>query len=431
VASAVLSLIAILMAVLVLVVELFADPLARILSDFADPQLQTVLATCLRVIAPAVLLFGLTGGLAGLVYALRRFSITALSGAVFNLGIVLLTPLLAWRLGIYVLPLGIVAGSLAQLLINRHGLRDLRFRFSIAWRHPAVRRIGVLYAPIALGLVITQFQIIMDGRWASAAGEQSVSWMSYATTLIQLPLGLVPVAVSLAALPSLSLFAAERDWEGFRGVFGRGLRLVVVLLAPATIGLWVLAEPIIRLLFQHGSFSPADTVMTARALRFYLFGLPFAGVDFLLNYTYYARQNTRTPAAVGVISIGFYFVTALLLKDGPLGFLGLVLADSVKQAAHATIMAVLLVRGVGRLHQQRVWRTFGLSALAAILMGAVIFGLVKLIEALVGGGLLGELLTVGLAGGVGGMAYLAALRLLRVNEVARLVDAFVGRFRRR
>ena len=120
------------------------------------------------------------------------------------------------------LPLGIVVGSLGQLLINGSGLRDLRFRFSTAWRHPAVRRIGVLYIPIALGLIVTQFQIIVDGRWASATGEQSVSWMSYATTLIQLPLGLVPVAVSLAALPSLSQFAAERDWDGLSRHFRPG-----------------------------------------------------------------------------------------------------------------------------------------------------------------------------------------------------------------
>lgn len=431
VASAVLTLIAIVMGVIVLLVEVFAGPLAGLLSDFADPQLQAVLATCLRVIAPAVLLFGLTGGLTGLLYALRRFSYTALSGAIFNLGIVILTPILAHRMGIYVLPLGIVVGGLGQLLISGYGLRDLRFRFVTAWRHPAVRRIGKLYIPIALGLLVTQFQIIMDGRWATATGEQSVSWMSFATTLIQLPLGLVPVAVSLAALPSLSQFAAEQDWEGFRSIFGRGLRLVVVLLVPATVGLWVLAEPVIRLLFQHGNFSPEDTVMTARALHFYLFGLPFAGVDFLLNYTFYARQNTRTPAIVGVISIGFYFVTALLLKDGPLGFLGLVLADSAKQAAHAAIMTVLLLRSVGRLHRQQVLRTFGLSAAAAGLMAVVVYLVSQALNGIAPGGKLGALLIVAVAGGVGGALYLLALKWLRVEEVTRLVDGVFRRFRRK
>lgn len=431
VASAVLTLIAIIMGVIVLLVEAFAGPLAGLLSDFADPQLETMLANCLRVIAPAVLLFGLTGGLTGLLYALRRFSYTAMSGAIFNLGIVLLTPLLARRIGIYVLPLGIVTGSVGQMLISGYGLRDLRFRFSAAWRHPAVRRIGKLYIPIALGLVVTQVQIIMDGRWATAAGAQSVSWMSYATTLIQLPLGLVPIAVSLAALPSLSQFAAEHDWEGFRGIFGRGLRLVVVLLLPATVGLWVLAEPVIHLLFQHGQFTPQDTVMAARALHFYLIGLPFAGVDFLLNYTFYARQNTRTPAVVGVVSIVFYFATALLLKDGPLGFLGLVLADSAKQASHAAIMTALLLRSVGRLHNQQFLRTLGFSAVGAGIMAVVLYLVSQSLGRVAPEGKLGALLIVAVAGGLGGGLYLLALRLARVEEVSRLVDTVAGRILRR
>lgn len=421
VASTVLSLIALIMGVVVLVLEFFAGPLAGLLSDFANPEYERVLRDCLRIISPAVLFFGLTGGATGLLYALRRFNYTAISGAVFNLGIVTLTPLLASRLSIYVLPLGILAGSLMQLAVVGWGARGLALRFSSAWRHPAVRRIGRLYLPIALGLIVTQFQIIVDGRWASAAGAQSVSWMGYATNLIQLPLGLIPVAISLAALPTLSQRAADEDWDGFRSIFGRGLRLVLVLLLPAAVGLWALAEPIIRLLFQHGNFNVEDTVMTARALRFYLAGLPFAGVDFLLNYTFYARQNTRTPATVGVISIGFYFLTALLLK-GPLGFLGLVLADSAKQAAHAVIMTALLLRSVGRLHRQGVLRTLAAGCGVALAMGAGVWAISQVLAPLLPAGKIGALVTVAAAGGAGALFYLAALRLLHVEEITRLVD---------
>ncbi len=421
VASAVFSLIAVAMAAIVILLELFAGPIAGVLGDFEDPALQGVLARSLRVIAPAVLLFGLSGGVTGLLYSLKRFSYTALSGAVFNLGIVIAAPLLANRIGVYALPLGIIGGSLLQLAVLLPGLRDLRLGLSAAWEHPAVRRILRLYVPIALGLIVTQVQIIVDGRWASATGEQSVSWMRYATTLIQLPLGLVPVAVSLAALPSLSQRAAAADWEGFRGIFARGLRLVLVLLIPAAVGLWVLAQPVIRLLFEHGSFLPADTVMTAKALRFYLLGLMFAGVDFLLNYTFYARQDTRTPAIVGVIAVGFYFVAALALK-GPLGFLGLVLADSVKQAGHALIMTGLLLHSVGRLRGQRIQGTALKAAAAALAMGIGVWWLIGWLGARVPAGLAGEVAVVAVAAGAGGALYLLALRLLGVEEVVALVN---------
>lgn len=429
VASAIFSLIALAMGVIALILVLFAGPIAGLLSDFEDPALQAVLARSLRIIAPAVIFFGLSGGVTGLLYALRRFSYTAASGAVFNLGIVIAAPLLANRIGVYALPLGIVGGSALQLAVLAPGLRDVRLRFSAAWGHPAVRRILRLYVPIALGLIVTQAQIIVDGRWASATGAYALSWMGYATTLIQLPLGLVPVAVSLAALPTLSRHAAAADWDGFRSVFGRGLRLVLVLLIPSAVGLWVLAAPVIRLLFEHGAFESYDTYWTAIALRFYLLGLMFAGVDFLLNYTFYARQDTRTPAVVGVLSIGFYFIAAMALK-GPFGFLGLVLADSVKQLAHMVIMTLILVRSVGRLRDERILSTLAKTLAAALAMGAVVWLVARWIDPWAATGLPGEVAVVVVAGGLGAAFYVAALRRLGVPEVAAFTDALVARFRR-
>jgi putative peptidoglycan lipid II flippase len=428
VASAVLSLITIAMGAIVILLEIFAVPVANILGDFEDPALQVVLAQSLRLISPAVLLFGLSGGVAGLLYALKRFNYAALGGAVFNLGIVIAAPLLAGSIGIYALPIGVVGGSMLQLAVMLPGLRGLRIRLSAAWSHPAVRRILHLYTPIALGLIVTQFQIIVDGRWASATGAQSVSWMRYATTLIQMPLGLVPVAVSLAALPSMSQKAAGGDWDGYRSIFARGLRLITVLLIPATVGLWVLAAPVIGLLFQHGSFTAYDTQSTAQALRLYLLGLPFAGVDFLLNYSFYARQDTRTPAIVGVISVGLYFIVAAALK-GPYGYLGLVFADSVKQAGHALIMVVLLLRSVGRPHDG-IRKTAVATVIAAVAMGALVWLLSRLLAAVLPPGFLGELLLVGLSAGAGAVLYLAVLRLLGAPEAMTLMNALRRRLRR-
>ena len=418
--SAILTLIVIVLAFVVILLEVFAVPVANILGDFEDPALQTVLANCLRLISPALILFGLWGGVTGLLYALKRFNYTALSAAVFNLGIVVAAPLLAGRIGIYALPIGFLAGAVLQLAVTIPGLRDVRLRFNTAWNHPAVRRILRLYLPIALGLIITQFQIIVDRRWASAAGAQSVSWMRYATTLIQMPLGLVPVAVSLASLPGLSQRASAADWVGFRSIFGRGLRLVLVLLIPATVGLWVLAEPVIQVLFQHGAFTANDTSWTVLALRLYLFGMMFAGVDFLLNYTFYARQDTRTPAIVGVIAVGVYFVTALALK-GPLGFLGLVVADSTKQFAHAAIMTVLLLGTAARLHKQGIIKTLIKASAAALCMGAAISLLVRWLPAVLPGNTIGEAMLLLIAGGIGSALYVLALSVLRVSEVTILL----------
>jgi putative peptidoglycan lipid II flippase len=160
----------------------------------------------------------------------------------------------------------------------------------------------------------------------------------------------------------------------------------------------------------------------------YLLGLPFAGVDFLLNYSFYARQNTRTPAIVGVIAVGLYFVVAASLK-GPYGYLGLVFADSVKQAGHALIMVVLLLRSVGRPHDG-IRRTAVAAICAAAAMGVVVWLLSKGLAVVLPAGFVGELLLVGVSAGAGVIVYLAVLRLTGAPEAVTLIRALQGRGRR-
>src|SRR4029453_10241694 len=199
----------------------------------------------------------------------------------------------------------------------------------------------VLYAPIAAGMVVALLQVGLDRRLASAKGEQSIAWMANATTLQQMPLGLISVAIALASLPQLSQQSAIRDEASYRRTLGRGLRLVCVLILPAAVTLWVLGTPLTQLLFERGAFTPGDTAAVVRALQIYTIGMIFAAVDFPLNYAFYARNNTQLPALIGVLSTGAFWVVTFALVAS-LGYLGLVWADSAKQASHALMMAVLL-----------------------------------------------------------------------------------------
>ena len=428
VASSVLTLIAIVMGIIVVVLEIFAEPLAGMLANFPDPALQTVLVVCLRLIAPAVLLFGLSGAVTGLLYSLKRFSFAAAAGAVFNLGIVLSAPLLSQRLGIYCLPLGVVAGSCLQLGVMWPGVRDVRLHLTAAWQHPAVRRILRLYVPIALGLLVAEFQIIVDRRWATGTGAHSVSWMGYATTLIQLPLGLVPVAVSLAALPSLSQRATAQDWDG----------IPVDLCARAAVSIGV-PDP-----GDRGTGGPGrarDPVVVPawqlHAARYCADGSRAAPLSVgigICRHRFYAQLHLLPapehahPAIVGVVAVGFYFVTALALLPA-YGFLGLVFADSVKQAGHATIMSVLFVRTTGRLQGHHVLQTALKAGVAAVGMGILVWWLVQRLAPLMPGGFIGQLALVALSGGAGIIFYALVLRLWRVPEAVDLSQLVTRRLR--
>ncbi len=418
--SRVASLLAIVLAALVLLLEALAPQVAWLLGGGFEPELQAALARMLRILTPAVLMFGLSGVVTGLLYTLQRFAYTAFAAAVFNLGIIIAAPLLAGRIDAYSLAVGVLLGSVLQLLIQIPAMRDVKFRFRLNLSDPALRRILILYLPIALGLVVSNMQVAIDQRLASSTGESSIAWMDRATTLVQLPHGMVAVAISLAVLPTLSRLSAAGDGEGFRRMLGLGVRLVLVLIVPATLGLLILAEPITSLLFEHGQFTAYDTFWTAWALRCYLAGLVFAAIDWPLNYAFYARQDTVTPALVGGLSVVVYLAVALTLLK-PMGMLGLVLADSAKHFSHAITMLILTWRRIGNMSDQRLGQTAAKALLASAAMAALIalvLGATNRFTSL--DGLSGQLLAVILPATMGILAYLGLASVLRIEEMSRL-----------
>ena len=415
--SVVLSLTAVALGLFVVILELLAPQVAWLLGGGFEAELQTVATTSIRIVVPAVLLLGLSGVVAGLLYTLKRFAYPAFGAAVFNMGIILGALFLSRSLGIYSLVVGTVLGAGLQLAIQLPGLRGMRFSFSLDLSHPGLRRIALLYTPIVLGLVISQIQVAIDRNLASRTGAQSIAWMQNATNLIQFPHGLVAVAISLAVLPSLSQLSATADWIGYRRTLAMGLRMVVVLIFPATVGLFILAKPIIALIFEHGAFTAYDTAWTSLALRCYLLGLVFAAVDWPLNYAFYARQDTLTPASVGVLSVLVYLMVALPLMR-PLGMIGLVLADSAKHTAHALTMLVLLHRRVGSFRGQGVGATTFRAVLASAAMGALTYWAMTWLQGAVDmGRLWGELAVVGGAGLTGLIVYGMLVTLMGVEEV--------------
>jgi putative peptidoglycan lipid II flippase len=415
--SVVLSLTAVALGLLVIVLELMAPQVAWLLGGGFEARLQAVTTTSIRIVVPAVLLLCLSGVVTGLLYTLKRFTYPAFGAAVFNLGIIIGALLLSRPLGIYSLVTGTVLGAGLQLAIQLPSLRGTRLSFSLDLSHPGLRRIALLYTPVVLGLIISLIQIAIDRNLASRTGEQSIAWMQNATNLIQFPHGLVAVAISLAVLPSLSQLSAIADWSGYRRTLAMGLRMVVVLILPATVGLFIMAKPIIALIFEHGAFTAYDTAWTTLALRCYLLGLVFAAVDWPLNYAFYARQDTLTPASVGVLSVLVYLLVALPLMK-PLGMIGLVLADSAKHTAHALTMLVLLHRRVGSLRGHAVGTTTLKAILAAAVMGALTYWTMIWLQGAVDvDRLWGELVVVGGAGLTGLIVYGILVTLMGVEEV--------------
>jgi len=413
----------------VLLIEIFAPQIARILGGGFPPHLQVTATSLIRVSGVALLFLGLSGVITAVLYTLKRFTLPSFGAAAFNAGIIVCAVLLSGQLGIYSLAIGIVVGSLIQLLIQLPALRGIELGITCDLSHPGLRRIAQLYLPVLAGLVITQVQIAVDRNLASHTGEQSIAWMMNATTLIQFPHGLIAVAISLAVLPSLSRLFAIKDMEGYCHTLSLGLRLVIVLIVPAVVGLFILGRPAVATIFEHGKFTAVDTAWTTFALQFYLFGLVFAAIDWPLNYASYARQDTATPALVGVFSIAIYLGVAFSLLPR-YGMIGLVLADSFKQLSHALTMLILTHRRLGGIDDRRVLTTLLKTAVASLIMAGVIRGVLSWLPNFDNlSGFLNNLILLSVSGTSGLITYFLLSIVLGQDEIITLWNTLYRKLR--
>jgi putative peptidoglycan lipid II flippase len=433
VVSMVLSLATTLLIIIVILVIWFAPQVAWLAGarNFEDQTLAPITVKLMRLATPAVIFLSISSVLTGVLLALKRFTLPAFTGAVFNGTIVVVALLRPDEISSLVW--GLLLGSFFQILLQLPGLRDGRFHLTFYWRHPAVRKIVILYTPIVIALVVNQIAIWISYNLAITTGDNSVTYMTYATTLYQFPLGLVVTAVSVATLPTLSRMAsayreaiatqaddAKQKSNEYKETLAGGLRLVISLILPAAAGLFALAVPIIALLLEHGEFTSGDTDITAKVLRVYILGLVFAAVDQMLVIASYARKDTWRPALVGVFSIGIYTITAFALIK-PLGLLSLMVADAVKHAVHTVAMIWILRRQVGNLSGYQIRAALLKSLLAAISVGIVAYLSATFLSGMLEhDNFLSRLVIVAAAGLAGLGTFVAAVFLLDIRDAKSL-----------
>lgn len=341
-----------LLALLTLAGVLGAPLLVRVMAPgfFGDPETGVLTVRLTRFMFPYLFFVGLAALVMAMLNAQRHFLTPALAPVMLNLAIIAAVFVVVPRLGepVVGLAVGVLVGGAGQLAVQLAPLarRGLLVTPALELRHAAVGRIGHLMAPVALGQSATQLNILVDTIIASFLAGGSVSYLYYADRLVEFPLGVFGIAVATAVLPTLSEQAARRDLEALRTTLSFALRLAAFISLPAAVGLLVLRDPIVRVLYQRGAFGPAEAAGTAWAVGFYALGLVgFASVK-IGAQAFYALGDTRTPVkvAMGAMVLNSLLAVALAL---PLRHGGLALATSCSGTAHAVALAWLLRRRLG------------------------------------------------------------------------------------
>lgn len=420
--SLLLSIAIVFLSLAVLVLEFCAPAVARIMAGGFDAPLLQTTTDLLRLTLPAVLFLSLSSVLSGVLYALKRFAFPAFAAPLYNASTIVVAIILADRFGIAAMALGLLAGSILQVAFQLPALRGAAIRWRFDLSDPALRKLLRLYLPVLGGLIIGQVAIAISMNLASRTGASGIALMDYPTRLIQFPLGLIVSAASIAILPSLSRHAALNSMVDFKATLAQGLRLVLVLIVPAAIGLAVLAPNIVQLLYEHGAFTPADTQAVTLMLWLYLIGLIFAGIDQPLVFAFYARKDTLTPAVVGLIcNVGIYLFMAIVppaLSQRPLQVTDLAIANSVQWMSHALIMLWLLRYRLGGLGGHGLGRLALKAVIGSLAMALGAYGAITALAAIGGErSIAREAIGVIGATGIGAVIYLGALLVLRAPEI--------------
>jgi putative peptidoglycan lipid II flippase len=409
-----------------------------LIAPFGDPGGDKQLAVGLaRVLFPIVVLLGLSGVVVGILNSYEEFAIPALTPVFWNIaiivGLVLGVPhAQTIDTKLYVYAVSIVIATLIQFLLPLPWLRgrDGHLQLVIDWRDPAVRQVFVLMLPVTLGLGLINFNAVVDSVFASRLidPELAPTAIDRAFRIYMLPQGMFSVAVATVLFPSLSRLAARGDLDGFRSTVGLGLRQIAFLLVPASVFAAVLAEPIVRLVYQRGHFGPGQTPVVAEVLAAFSLGLTFNGAMLMLNRAFFSLQSPWIPTAVALANLALN--AALDAAFYHVGAWGIALSTSLVNIAGTALLLILLRRRLQRIEFARTADAAVRIVAASTVLAAVSYGVWRGLDIALGRALWAQLISVGSALVAGTVAYLVFCRLLGVRELNALL-ALRERLRRR
>lgn len=386
-----------------------------------DPVMMEAIVHMTRLLFPTVVLLAITGVVISILNSHEHFTLPAVAPIFWNLVILLAIVFGSDRLGIDALAWGVLIGTVVQLVIQLPWLvgKGGRLGFSLALKNPHVKHVGALMLPVSISLGLINLNGVVDVQFASFLGQGGVAAMNYAFRIYQMPEALFAIAVGTVLFPTLSKLASRGDRDAFRFTMTMGLRVIFFLLIPISAFLLVMAEPVVRLAYEHGRFVSGDTELVARALFFFAFGSVFSGGSALLIRGFFSLSRPWIPTIFAIINLG---LNALLnwLFIIPFGLGGIPLSTSVVSAA--TFMALLLMmrRELGRVEGRAILRSGVLVGLAAAVATAAAYLSWLFLDAWFGRSLISQIVALGLATLEAGTVFLLIAWLTGMPELGLL-----------
>jgi putative peptidoglycan lipid II flippase len=387
-----------------------------------------------RILFPIVVLLGLSGIVVGILNSYEHFSVPALTPVAWNIAIIIGLVIGVPRAHgidaeLYVYAFSILIATLIQFLLPLPWLRgrDGHLQVVIDWRDPGVRQTLVLMVPITISLGLINLNAVVDTFFAARLIDRfhAVSAINAAFRLYMLPQGMFSVAVATVLFPSLARLASAADYDGFRRTVTTGIRQIAFLLVPASVVCAVLAEPIVRVVYQRGDFTPRQVPAVAASLAAFSLGLVFNGFMLMLNRAFFSLQSPWIPTWVALGNLGLNGVLDASFYS--FGIWGLPLSTAIVNIAGAFALFVLLRRRLGRLELRETTRSLTRVLAASAVLAVVLYGVWWPLNHAFGDSFLAALAALLAALVAGAAAYIVSCRLLGVRELDALLSLIRSR----
>ncbi|MCC6705192.1 MAG: murein biosynthesis integral membrane protein MurJ [Thermomicrobiales bacterium] len=421
-ASAVITWTALLVVAASVIVLLFADPIARhLVAPGLSPELQALSARIMRILLLAQLFIGMGIAAKGILETHHRFAVPGLAPLLYNLGIIFGALFLAGRWGVTGLAIGVVLGGLMHFVIQIPELLKVGLVYRPTLRRVAgLRDVAAMLGPRIIGQAAFQINFIVVTYMATREGEGKVSAINYAWAIMMLPNAVMGQSFGTVLFPTMTAQSERGDLDGLRETLTGGLRDLLFLAMPASIGLFAFREEIIRTIFESGAFSSASTELVVAPLAFFALALIFYSLVEVLARTFYAMRIVNVPVIAGVSIMIINVILAVWLTP-KIGYAGLALALALSTAIEAIILVVALGFKLGRFDADfGLW--FAKVGVASAVMAVVSLVMSDYLNAQLASGAIGRwfgLLFLGWAMALCGGLYGVTAYALRLPEVDR------------
>jgi len=400
---------------------------------FADqPTLRDLTVDLSRVMFPIVLLLALSGLVVGMLNSFEHFSVPSLAPLAWNLVIIAalvgLTPLLPADDDIYAYAIGVLAGTVVQLLLPMPWLRGRggRFSLSLDWRDRNVRRVLTLMLPVTIALGLINFSLLINSFFGTLVQAEAPAAIDKAFRVYMLPQGLFSVAVATILFPTLARLAARGAIGDLRRTMANGVRQICLLLIPSAAIMAVLAEPITRLVYQRGEFDVAATGLVSEAMFWWAFSLPFQGVSLLFSRTFFSLQRVWATTALAAGNLAVNVVVAFALYE-PLGIAGIVIGTVAGTVGMTVAQGLMLRRSLGGIDGRATFAAVARMLLAATALGGISYVVWLLLDNALGRALPAQVASLGTGIFAGLALYAAGVWVLGIPEARQIRDLLARR----